>query len=157
MNSLLLNNNSQFDSLFANLNKLNQNFYKQLLFLNSDFESKFPLIEKYLKKDENGNIEAIHLKIFAAGFSKDDLSIKYNENNHVLLISGNPKETRKHFPQTNDRLVKLTNNVSQRSFSIKLNINGFNYENFDYSDGVLSFDLIPLENEKNNGFVEVKI
>lgn len=105
----------------------------------------FPVSDTYVHyvNSDKKVIEKVSLKLYLAGYKKEDIEVQINENDKTLIISGQVKDN-EHFP-VGDNIQRLTQKASAKKFRVDYNINKYEVSNVNMSEGVLTVDLIPVK------------
>jgi HSP20 family molecular chaperone IbpA len=149
-------NGTQFNPLLTLVNDLIKNTTSKL---EKDFlhnvcsnplleQHKFPVSDtyvSYIKNDEGlvtDEVDNISLKIYLAGYTKENIDLMEDPTNNSFIISGSISDN-EHFP-TGDHVKRYTNGASSRKFKIRYSmIPKFKLNNVTMKDGVLSINFIP--------------
>ena len=120
---------------------------------------KFPISDTYVyyrKKEEESEqkeklpeeIEKVSLKLYLAGYTKEDITVSEDPANNSIVVSGEVKADSEHFPKE-DHVVRQTQNASSRKFKVRYGLlPKFKLEGVTMKDGVLSIDFTPIEDFK---------
>ena len=129
--------------------------------------NKFPVSDTYVyykkqeesvegsEKEENKEkvveeIEKISLKLYLAGYTKDNIKVMEDPANNSIIVEGDVKEGNEHFPKK-DHIVRQTQGASGRKFKVRYSmIPKFKLEGVTMKDGVLSIDFTPIEDLRVN-------
>lgn len=115
--------------------------------------SKFPVSDTYVyyKKQEESKekvveeVEKISLKLYLAGYTKDNIRVMEDPANNNIIVEGDVKEGNEHFPKE-DYIVRQTKGASCRKFKVRYSmIPKFKLDSVTMKDGVLSIDFTPIE------------
>lgn len=139
--------------LDKSISNCQSNFEKEVLYLMSQssfvLQSKFPRADTYIEYEDSKKekLKRIILKLYIAGFTKDDINIEILDSENTLIISGNLKNNSKHFPKS-DNIEKISSNASAKNFKIKYGMGKFEFYEANLNDGVL--DIIIKPNKDKN-------
>ena len=122
--------------------------------------SKFPVSDTYVyykKQEENKEnseekvveeIEKISLKLYLAGYTKENVRVMEDPANNSIIVEGDVKEGNEHFPKEN-HIIRQTQGASGRKFKVRYSmIPKFKLDSVTMKDGVLSIDFTPIEDLK---------
>ena len=122
--------------------------------------NKFPVSDTYIyyKKQEESvdeseeskekiveEVEKISLKLYLAGYTKDNVKVLEDPANNSIIVEGEVKEGNEHFPKE-EHVKRTTQGASGRKFRVRYTmIPKFKLEGVTMKDGVLSIDFTPIE------------
>lgn len=119
---------------------------------------KFPVSDTYVyyKKQEEKSkeevlpeeIEKVSLKLYLAGYTKEDITVAEDPANNSIVVSGDVQSGNEHFPNQ-EEAIRQTQNASSRKFKVRYGmLPRFKLDSVKMKDGVLSIDFTPIEDLK---------
>lgn len=148
---------TEFNPLLAIANELIKNTSSKL---EKDFlrtfccspllgQQKFPVSDTYAFYKENEDkqltdeIEKISLKIYLAGYRKEDIEVSEDPSNNTVVVSGEINNNQ-HFPK-GDNVKRYTQGASSKKFTARYSmIPKFKLSSANMIDGVLSLEFDPV-------------
>ena len=108
------------------------------------------VLDLYVKNEEGETteeVEKISLKVYLAGYTKDNIEVSEDPANNSIIVSGEISEN-EHFPKA-DHVKRYTQGASSKKFKVRYSMfPKFKLDNASMNDGVLSIDFTPTEDFK---------
>lgn len=118
-----------------------------------NFENYPPreILNYYDEKREN--LLKIEIKVGVAGLSRDDIEVVLKDNKILTIKTTGKKEQNQ---ENNKQPIIYHSTFAKRSFILEYNIEEFEVEEVNLSDGILKVSLIHNKKEDNIKKLEIK-